>query len=89
MLLTVKNKGGCNRLFKDGPLPELFRQDEINLSLDWKHILNGTCKSFPTSVFLTLGLMLSPPVTCKDDPARKAALYRLLVFPLGSHPFSL
>lgn len=35
MLLTVKNKGGCNGLFKHGPLPELLRQDEINLSLDW------------------------------------------------------
>lgn len=75
MLLTVKNKGGCNVFFKDIPLPELFRQDKINLSLGWKHILNGTCKSFPTSVFLTLGLMLSPPVMCKDDPAQKEALY--------------
>jgi len=75
VFLTVKNKGGCNGLFKDSPLPELFRQDEINLSLDWKHILDGSFKSFPTSLFLTLGLMLSPPVTCKDDPAQKEALY--------------
>lgn len=88
-MLTVKNKGRCNGFFKGDPLPELFRQDEINLSLGWMHILNGTCKPFPASVFLILELMLSPPVTCNDDPAHKEAFYRLLVFPLGSQPSSL
>lgn len=75
MLVTVKNKGAYNGLFKDGPLPELFRQDEINLPLDRKQGLNGTYKSFPTSVFLIRALMSSPPVPCKDDPAQKEALH--------------